>query len=183
MLGARRSVLIAFTCTIFWCFGNTVQGFAGEFGNMQFPSIQNQSREASALALDAISTALKGIAELERARPDISKELLTQGAEQVAKAAKEMENILSKADSDPQFKQYLGQEANRRGITSEDWDFFTKSLEKDKLFIPKSRRDVFVVFVKKTMTLSAGLQNPERRIDDIGDYLRFGGIATRLMRQ
>jgi hypothetical protein len=150
---------------------------------MQFPSIQKQSGEASALALEAISTALKGIAELERAQADISKALLMQSAEQLVKAANEMESILSKAGSDQQLQRYLQQEPNRRDISSDDWEFFTKSLAKDNLPIPKSRREAFDLFVKKTKALSAGLQNPQRRLGDIGDYLKFGSIVSRLMRQ
>jgi hypothetical protein len=182
MLGARRQSVFVLAYTA-WCFGSIVPCIAGEFGNMQFPSVQKQSGEASALALEAISTALKGIAELERAQPDTSKGLLTTSADQLMKAASEMESILSRAASDQQFKSYLEKEPNRQGINSDDWEFFTKSLAKDNLPTPKNRREVFGLFIKKTRTLSAGLQNPQRRLGDIGDYLRFGSIVTRLMRQ
>lgn len=99
MPGARRSKLfLTVTCPVL-CWQVTAGIYSAdavELGNMLFPSIEQQSRQASALALDAIATALKGIAELERNKSDISRGLLRESTGQLSRAAQEMGSVLLK---------------------------------------------------------------------------------------
>jgi hypothetical protein len=184
MLGARRSkIVVGVACMVlFWHMAGIRRVHAVEFGNMLFPSIQQQSREASALALDAISMALRGIAELERNKTDISQELLKQSAGQLNRATQEMDAILSKANLDQQFQRYLDQQPNIEAVPKADWEAFINSLAKDNLPVPKNRREVLLLFIKKTRELSANLEKTDQRLRDIGDYLKFGDLVTRLMR-
>ena len=74
MRGVRRQTMLLF---LVLCWIGSVRLADGvELSNMIFPSVAEQSREASARALEAVSTALRGIAEIERNRLDASRELL-----------------------------------------------------------------------------------------------------------
>jgi hypothetical protein len=180
MRGVRRQIILLFLL-LCWI-GSVRLADAVELSNMIFPSVAEQSREASARALDAIGTALRGIAEIERNRLDASRELLRQSSAQLNDAAHLMDEILSKANTDKDFLGYLNQEAKIQDLSESDRAFVVGYLVKSGLLPPKTRSDAFALFIKKTMTLSASLQQPQPHLSDISDYLKFGAIVTNLMR-
>jgi len=111
MRGVRRQTMLLF---LVLCWIGSVRLADGvELSNMIFPSVAEQSREASARALEAVSTALRGIAEIERNRLDASRELLRQSGAQLNAAAHQIDEILSKAN---EFLDYLSQEAKLQNL-------------------------------------------------------------------
>jgi hypothetical protein len=112
MLGANKSLVAALGIA----FGAVALPLevarAVELGNILFPSEQEASRAASAMALHAISQAIQAFEQRELNDPKASQILFAQSRTTLQNAAKTMFLILSNADSKSEFGRYLDAEVS-----------------------------------------------------------------------
>jgi hypothetical protein len=190
MVGVRKHITVLVSVFAF-AVGTTVPTAlkAIELGNILFPNVEQRSREASAMALEAIAGTMSALAAVERNKKELSQELFGKSAALLRKATGQMSAILDKAKVDKEFQAYLNEEAPLQKLSKEDSELFAQIVAKMKLPKPKTRQDVFLTFVQRGDLLAAHLEKPTQNggthrpiIDDVDEFLKMGDIVTNLMR-
>jgi hypothetical protein len=99
---------------------------AVELGNMLFPPVAEPSREASALALSAISDAVQAFEKRELNDPKASQELISKSRDKLRRAADKMAEILKGISNNPELKRYFdGRVSLDRQLSKEDAAFYS----------------------------------------------------------
>jgi hypothetical protein len=190
MLGARKNrnrlYVVSLLCAL-TAYAETPG--AVELSNILFPPLEKQSREASALAFEAISTAMAALAMIERNNTGASVELFKKSASQLRGAAAQMQGILSLETSNADVRAYLAQAIKKDNVSGQDWNLFSTWVSRLNTGLPNNRKEALAFFHTMTITLANELENPPTSqgthrplIDDISDYLKVGEIITRLIR-
>lgn len=159
-----------------------------ELGNILFQPTAERSREASALALDAISDAIKAFEKRELDDPKGSQQLMAQSREKLKAAGNKMVDILKSGSTDTGFRRYLDDGVYlEKQLSKGDYDFFISWAKEAGATTIKNRGQVFQVFTTHTFQLGDFLENPQndfrKATDQIGNYFKGGDITTRLMRE
>jgi hypothetical protein len=123
MLGANKS-LVAALGIAFGAVALPLEVARAVLGNILFPSEQEASRAASAMALHAISQAIQAFEQRELNDPKASQILFAQSRTTLQNAAKTMFLILSNADSKSEFGRYLDAEVSLEKLSKDDFYFY-----------------------------------------------------------
>jgi hypothetical protein len=190
MLGAHRRLASAVYFGVGAVLFFMEHGRAVELGNILFPPEQDASRKASAMALHAISDAIRAFEQRELNEPQASQALFAQSRETLRMAAKNMFNILSGAKSSSDFGRYLDTEVSLDGkLSKEDFYFYNEWAKEAGATEIRTRRQAFQVFATQTVRLADSLDPSSndqdffrKATDQIGRYLKGGDITTRLLR-
>jgi hypothetical protein len=189
MHGARSHATTYFFLAVVAGLYSTAPVSAVELGNMLFKPAEVPSRAASALALSAISDAMRAFEKRELYDEKASQELMAQSREKLRDAADKMSEILRDGSQNSEFRQYLDSKVDlQQKLLNEDVAFYTTWAGSPGQF--KSRGEVFQIFIVQTYKLAVALELPQtdpdffrRTIDQITNYLKGGDITTRLLRE